>query len=98
MTKEIDDREELILLLRKTFSPSEETELLRQQLKTLKDYLMKTNFPLYLTVFSESMRRVEPKSSLVRTRGVEPPRACAHYHLKVACIPFHHVRFLVFSP
>ncbi len=26
----------------------------------------------------------------VGERGVEPPRACAHYHLKVACIPFHH--------
>ncbi len=25
-------------------------------------------------------------------RGVEPPRPCEHYHLKVACIPFHHIR------
>jgi hypothetical protein len=27
-------------------------------------------------------------------RGVEPPRPCEHYHLKVACIPFHHIRIL----
>ena len=26
-------------------------------------------------------------STMVRTRGLEPPRACAHYHLKVACLP-----------
>ncbi len=31
-------------------------------------------------------------SGLVRMRGVEPPRPCGHYHLKVACIPFHHIR------
>lgn len=30
--------------------------------------------------------------NLVRMRGVEPPRPCEHYHLKVACIPFHHIR------
>ncbi len=36
-------------------------------------------------------------SEKVRMRGVEPPRACAHYHLKVACIPFHHIRFLAIS-
>ena len=27
------------------------------------------------------------KSSLVRGRGLEPPRACAHHPLKVACLP-----------
>jgi hypothetical protein len=30
-------------------------------------------------------------------RGVEPPRPCEHYHLKVACIPFHHIRILTTS-
>ena len=29
-------------------------------------------------------------------RGVEPPRPCEHYHLKVACIPFHHIRIFPF--
>ncbi len=28
----------------------------------------------------------------VRAEGVEPPRACAHRHLKPACLPFHHAR------
>lgn len=68
MTKKtIDDKEELIWLSRKTLSPSEETELLRQQLKTLKEYLKKTNIPLYLTVFGEPTKRVEPKNSLKKS-------------------------------
>lgn len=28
----------------------------------------------------------------VRTRGIEPPHPFGHYHLKVARIPFRHVR------
>jgi site-specific DNA recombinase len=30
--------------------------------------------------------------SLVRERGLEPPQDYSHYHLKVACLPFHHSR------
>lgn len=30
--------------------------------------------------------------SMVRERGVEPPRGCPHWHLKPACLPFHHSR------
>ncbi len=26
------------------------------------------------------------RSFMVRERGLEPPRPCGHYHLKVACI------------
>ena len=29
---------------------------------------------------------------MVRTRGLEPPQDCSHYHLKVARLPFRHVR------
>jgi hypothetical protein len=29
---------------------------------------------------------------VVRTRGLEPPQDCSHYHLKVARLPFRHVR------
>ena len=29
---------------------------------------------------------------MVRQRGFEPPRACAHQPLKLACLPFHHCR------
>lgn len=61
------DEEELIQSLRKALSPSEETELLRLQLKTLKEYLKQTNPALYLTVFGESIRRVEPKISLKKS-------------------------------
>ena len=32
------------------------------------------------------------KSGLVRRMRVELTRACAHYPLKVACLPFHHLR------
>ena len=31
-------------------------------------------------------------SFLVRRMGLEPTRAYAHYPLKVACLPFHHLR------
>lgn len=29
---------------------------------------------------------------MVRRMGLEPTRANAHYPLKVACLPFHHLR------
>ena len=32
------------------------------------------------------------KSGFVRRMRVELTRACAHYPLKVACLPFHHLR------
>ena len=28
---------------------------------------------------------------LVRMRGFEPPQDCSHWHLKPACLPFHHL-------
>src|SRR6266567_5412746 len=35
-----------------------------------------------------------PNDSLVRERGIEPPRPCGHQPLMLACIPFHHSRKL----
>ena len=32
------------------------------------------------------------QGSLVRMRGLEPPQDCSHYHLKVARLPFRHIR------
>ena len=29
---------------------------------------------------------------MVRSRGFEPPQDCSHWHLKPACLPFHHDR------
>ena len=38
--------------------------------------------------------RVRELLILVRMRGLEPPQGCPHYHLKVACLPFHHIRVI----
>ncbi len=42
----------------------------------------------------QSLEKIAPQgdnfrfsSDLVRERGLEPPRPCEHYHLKVACLP-----------
>ena len=64
MKKAIGIKENLIQSLRDSLAPSEESELLRQQLNTLKEYLKEKHPMLYLSTFAKQGEGVEPKISL----------------------------------
>lgn len=64
-------KRDLINNLINSFAPSEENELLQQQLDQLKEYLKKTNPTLYYSTFSDRSRRIEPKNSLKIVKKLE---------------------------
>ena len=64
MKKAVRIRGDLIQSLRDSLAPSEESEMLRQQLKTLKEYLKENHPILYLSTFAKQGEGVEPKISL----------------------------------
>ncbi len=47
----------------------------------------KTNVKVHYIKKLSVLLSIEIICNLVRERGLEPPRPCEHYHLKVACLP-----------
>lgn len=64
-------QEKIIDLFRNALSNSEEAELLRQQLKELKDYLKENHPTLYLSTFGKPCEGVELKNSLRKRKSLK---------------------------
>jgi len=71
MKKAVRIRGDLIQSLRDSLAPSEESEMLRQQLKTLKEYLKENHPILYLSTFAKQGEGVEFKNSLKRRKSLK---------------------------